>query len=263
VNDRRDGQSAGWLRRALPALGFGALVVLFLLQRVFGAAGRFSGNSVDLRDYFLPLYETAFGAMASGHWPLWDPYHLTGLPQLATLQGGFFYPPHVVYLLVPTPVGIAFSHLFHLLLIAVSTFALGRKLEWERPAAALAAILFTFCGTLQWWLFWPNMLEAGAWLPLGCIGVVGLARGEGLRAACELALASGMSLLAGHTQVSVFLVYAWVTLWMALRVGAPGPGLRGEATRALAFGGASAASSSGPWRSGSRRARSPSGPARR
>jgi len=237
VNERRDVQSAGWLRRALPALGLGALVALFLLERALWGAERLSGNSVDLRYYFFPLYEVAFDAMAAGRLPLWNPYHLAGLPQLATLQGGFFYPPHGVYLLLPTHVGLALSHLFHLALIALSTFALGRKLELARPAAALAAILFTFCGTLQWWLFWPNMLEAGSWLPLGCIAVLGLARGEGLRAVCVLAFACGMSLLAGHTQVTVFVVVAWVTLLAALRIGA-GAALRVEATRAAAFGGA-------------------------
>ena len=237
MNDRRDVQSAGWLRRALPALGLGALVLLFLLERVLWTSERLGGNSVDLRFYFYPLYEVTFEAMASGRFPLWNPHHLAGLPQLATLQGGFFYPPHAVYLLLPTPVGMALSHLFHLALIALSTFAFGRKAGLGRPAAALAAILFTFSGTLQWWLFWPNMLEAGAWLPVGGIAVLGLARGVGLRAACGLAFACAMSLLAGHTQVTVLVVTAWVTLLVALRIGA-GAGVRGEVARAAVFGAA-------------------------
>lgn len=237
MNGCRDGQSAGGWRGLLPSLGLAGLVLVFLIQRGVWPGDALTGNSVDLRYYFLPLYEITFGAMASGRLPLWNPYHLTGIPWLATLQGGTFYPPHAVYLILPVPIGIAISHGVHLTLIAVSTAGLGRKLGLAPAASLLAGGLFALSGTLQWWLFWPNMLEAGSWLPLGCLAVVGLARGEGLRAGCVLALAAGLSLLAGHTQVTVFLFYAWASLLLALRIGAGGE-LRGDLARAGAFAGA-------------------------
>ncbi|MEE8507590.1 MAG: hypothetical protein V3T07_00885, partial [Myxococcota bacterium] len=221
----------------LPSLGLAALVLVFLIQRGVWPGDALTGNSVDLRYYFLPLYEITFGAMASGRLPLWNPYHLTGVPWLATLQGGTFYPPHAVYLFLPIPIGIAISHGVHLTLIAVSTAGLGRKVGLAPAASLLAGGLFALSGTLQWWLFWPNMLEAGSWLPLGCIAVVGLARGEGLRSGCVLALAAGLSLLAGHTQVTVFLFYAWASLLVALRIGAGGE-RRDDLARAGAFAGA-------------------------
>jgi hypothetical protein len=220
VYERSDAQSPGWLCRAGPALALTALVVLFLGQRFLWPAEKLTGNSVDLRYYFFPLYETAFGAIASGRLPLWNPYHLAGGPWLAALQGGFFYPPHLLYLWLPVHTGLALSHALHLALIAISTALLGRKAGLALPASCLAGMLFALSGTLQWWLFWPNMLEAASWLSLGCIAVLGLSRGEGARAACLLAFAAGMSLLAGHTQVTVFLLYAWATLLAALLVGA-------------------------------------------
>jgi hypothetical protein len=237
VNDRRDVQSAGWLRRALPALGLGALVVTFLIERGLWSAAAPGSNSVDLRNQFFPLYEVTFDVMAAGRLPLWNPYHMTGAPWLATLQTGFFYPPHVFYLWLPTGIGLALSHVVHLVLIAISTAAFARKADLGVPAACLAAILFTFCATLQWWLFWPNMLEAGAWLPLGCVAVLDVARGTRLRGMCLLAFAAAMSLLAGHTQVTVFVLYAWATLLAALVIGA-GRGARDGVVAVGVFAGA-------------------------
>jgi hypothetical protein len=211
-----------WRRGAVPALGLIALVFVFLGERWLWPAPAPGANSFDLRFQYFPLYEISFGALAEGRLPVWNPFHLTGLPWLATLQAGFFYPPHAVYLLLPTGAALAVIHAVHLALIAVTTALFARRMGLAPAAAVLAAVLFTLCGTLQWWLFWPNMLEAAAWLPLGCLAVQGIARGEGRRPVALLALATGMSLLAGHTQVTVFLLYTWATLLFALRVAAAG-----------------------------------------
>ena len=49
---------------------------------------------------------------------LWNPYQLCGIPWLGTLQGGFFYPPHLVYLFLPTPWALALCTSLHLALAA-------------------------------------------------------------------------------------------------------------------------------------------------
>jgi len=48
-----------------------------------------------------------------------------------------------------------------------------------------------------------------AWLPLGCLAVVGLARGSYLGGVAGLGLCTGMSLLAGYPQSTVYEVYLW------------------------------------------------------
>ena len=215
-------------------LGFAAAILLFLFERTLWPGAEPTGASVDLRLYFFPLYEATSAWIVGGRLPLWNPYHLTGVPWLATLQGGYAYPLHAIYLAVPTGIGLAVSHFVHLLLIAVGTFAFARRAGLLAPAAALAAILFTLCGTLQSWLFWPNMLEAVSWLPLGCWAVLGVARGEGARPACWLALATGMTLLAGHTQVTGFALYLWGALFLVAALRARG----GRSAALFAFAGA-------------------------
>src|SRR6185369_9698432 len=116
------------------------------------------------------------------------------------LQGGFFYPPHLLYLLLPTYAALAASAVLHLALAAVSTLAFARRAGLGSAAAALAALLFTMRGSLPQWLLWPNMAEAAAWLPLGMLAVRRLAESPSRRAVALLALAMAASALAGSPQ---------------------------------------------------------------
>jgi hypothetical protein len=167
----------------------------------------------DLRNYFYPLYELFYGRLAHGQLMLWNADHIGGYPQLATLQGGYFYPPHLLYVLLPTHIALAISHVAHLIWIALTTALLMRTIGVGGVAACVGALIFTLRGSVQWWLQWPAMLEAAAWLPLGCIAVIRLAREATLANASWLGLATAMCLLAGHTQVAGYLLWVWVTLF--------------------------------------------------
>ena len=216
--------------------GLAAFVVGFWLLRTVLAPVAGPSNRPDLFVYYLPLYETSFEWLRGGGLPAWNPHHLTGLPWLGTLQTGFFYPPHVVYALLPVEAGLAVGHVLHLLLLALSMAAFARAAGTSRPAAALAALGVLIHGPALASLAYPPLLEAMAWLPLGCVGVLRLGEGE-RRGAVLLALATGMSLLAGFPQATVLCGYAWATLWLAQRLGRPAP-LGAWLRSAAAFAGA-------------------------
>ena len=183
-------------------------IAFFVLRVVLpGEAPLRLGDDVYL--YYYPFYEASYGALARGEWPIWNPWQLTGLPWLATLQGGLLYPLHVVYLVLPTHVAMGVLAAFHLLLALFATLWFARRAGLPDAAAALAGVLFAMRGSTSFLLHFPNMLEAAAWLPVGCIAVQGLARGEGARAVGLLALAAAMSVFAGYPQLTVYSAYAW------------------------------------------------------
>jgi hypothetical protein len=215
--------------RAL-AWSLAAVVTAFWFSRFTMGADELLRGTSDLRNYFYPLYELLYGWIAGGQLPSWNPYHLAGYPQIATLQAGLFYPPHLLYVVLPTQTALAVSHSAHLVLIAVSTAMLLRRLGVTSVAAALAALVFALRGAVQWWLLWPAMLEAGSWLPLGCIAVISLRDGSGLRAGCLLAFSVAMTLLAGHVQVAGYLLWAWGTLLLAMLLGRRSTEVRVAAT---------------------------------
>jgi len=218
----------------------GALAVLaaafFAFRLVFRGRGMVLVNG-DVLLYFYPLYETTYARMAAGHLPLWNPYQLCGLPWLATLQGGFFYPGHVLYLLLPTYLALGASTLLHFVLAAVATAVFAREAGLGTAAAMLGGILFTLRGTVANLTLFPNALEAAAWLPVGCLAILRLARGAGASAGALLAVASAASLLAGYPQETVFLAYAWATLLIALLLGSRA-GVRRWISRGVWFGSA-------------------------
>jgi hypothetical protein len=232
----RDGRG-----RLLAALGLVAVVALWWWLKLVRPGIFILYANSDLLVYYYPLYDAAYAWLAHGVVPLWNPYQLCGIPWLATLQGGFFYPGHVVYLLLPTHLAMAAASLLHFLLIALSMGALARRVGLAAAAAILAALLPVVRGALPQLVLVPNYLEAAAWLPLGAIAVHGLVRGEGLSAILRLALATALSWLAGCPQVTVYLLYAWGTLLLALLAGARAPlarwvGAAGGAAAAVGLG---------------------------
>jgi hypothetical protein len=222
------------MRALAGALGLSAFVTLFWWLRIVAPARMRIPGTGDLRTYFYPTYQALFDRVAQGDLPLWNPYQLCGLPWLGGPAGGLFYPPHVLYVVLPTHAALATLGLLHLVLIALSTLVLVRRAGFGMAAGVLAAILFTLRGTILDWLRWPPLLESVAWLPLGCVAILELARGGGARAAGLLALCTVSSWLAGGPQATAYVLYAWVTFVPAALVGARAAARRCLITAALA-----------------------------
>ncbi len=192
-------------------------------------------RTADLQTYFYPSYAAFFGRLARGELLRWNPYQSCGYPWLGSLQTGFFYPPHVLYLVLPTYAALFSSTLLHVLLAAASTAAFARRLGFGYAAAAVGALLFVLRGMFAQWLAWPYLLEAVAWLPLGCLATHGLVFEGGGKWIAALAATLGMSWLAGGPQGTVFILYAWGTLLFALLV-THGRSIAAEVRVAIGFG---------------------------
>jgi hypothetical protein len=179
-------------------------------------------TSLDLTWYFYATYDAFFGAVRAGAPMLWNPYQLCGHPWLGTLQGAFFYPPHLLYVLLPIPWALALSTVLHLALAAGGTAAFARRAGISAAGAILAAAVFAFAGLLRNLQLWPYLLEASAWIPIGAVAVLDLTGARVRRGTLALALASGMSWLAGAPQATLFACYAWAALVLArIVVGRP------------------------------------------
>jgi hypothetical protein len=86
---------------------------------------------------FLLTIAVAFAAARivwSGHLPLWNPYHLCGIPWIGTLQGGTFYPFHVLYGFLPLNQALAVSGA-----IRSALAVLRNCLRWTRRIPHLSA----------------------------------------------------------------------------------------------------------------------------
>jgi hypothetical protein len=215
---------AGAVALALTVLG------AWVLRIPRGAGAGALNLDVDL--YFYPLYEATYRRIAAGALPTWNPYQLCGIPWLATLQAGVFYPFHALYLVLPLHLGLATSHAIHLPLAALAMIAFARRAGLALPAAVLAALLFTIRGMLALSLAAPNYVEAVAWLPLGALGVWELAGERPAGGMALLATATAMSFLAGYPQPTAYMLYTWATLVVAALIAARAVPARSVATAA-------------------------------
>ena len=219
-------------------LGVAALTTILWTIGALAPAHHDYWSSLDLRWYFFPVYDAFYGALRARAPMIWNPYQLCGMPVLGTLQGGFFYPFHVLYLLLPTESALAVSTALHLALIAGTGAAFARRGGLSVPGATLAAAVLALTGPLPQWQLWPYLLEASAWMPLGAIGVLDITADRRARGGLVLALAAGASCLAGCPQSTVFAGYAWAGLLiarLACRAVAPRERLPAIATAAAAL----------------------------
>jgi hypothetical protein len=174
-------------------------------------------------DFIVTFYATErvkAEMLLQGEPPLWNPYANSGHPLLADPQTALYYPPSLLTVLLSARGGLSVFALqleavFHFCLAALFTFAFARRVLGHRGGALMAAIGFTFGGYLTGY---PSLqlaiLRTVVWLPLILLGletgalhlVSGNRRAWAAFAGAGLVL--GLSVLAGHAQSAMYVLYA-------------------------------------------------------
>lgn len=175
--------------------------------------------------------ELAYHALARrGELPSWNPLLGAGVPLAAGSVHGAWYPPRaLVYVLDPLRASawLALSTLF-LAGLGLFLFLTRRGLSTSSAlcgAWCLQAASFALVN-----LHYPMKLDAALWLPWSWWAIEGLAR-SARRAGPALALAVGLSLLAGFVPIACFALAAAALFALARAVE---PELAGQRARFLA-----------------------------
>jgi hypothetical protein len=170
---------------------------------------------------FYPWRQLAVEQIRAGHWPLWNPYLGAGTPLAANLQTAAFYPPNLLFLLMPVERAFAWELALHVALAGLFAYFLSRTLGLKRFGAVVAGLGYGGGGYIvARWVF-PSMVYAAAWLPLMLALTEKLIRRAipgvqdttsdrvlGIRYwvldTALLALAIALQILAGHAQTSFY-----------------------------------------------------------
>jgi hypothetical protein len=190
------------------------LCVAGWLRHVVGAPYDPRGVNTDLVRYYQHLQNWLSERLASGVLPTWNPYQLAGIPAIATLQGGLYYPGHLFALFLPTPTALGAEILLHLIIAAAAMLAFAARLGLGPAATFTVAAVFVLRGEFLSSHGFFTALEAAAWLPQ-LAGVLDLAGDRRLRGVLLCAATTGLSLLAGNTQSTVYVLYASTALLVA------------------------------------------------
>ena len=119
----------------------------------------------DIHRWFYPMKFFLAKSFQSGEIPFWCPYYFCGSPFMSDIQSGVFYPPSVVFLLVPFPLSFNFFVILHLVLGFCFFYLLIVSLGLSRKAALLTAVSYCFGGYIFATINTLNNLTAAIWLP--------------------------------------------------------------------------------------------------
>jgi len=189
----------------------------------------FRGESFFERDLHLDWYprlEAIARCLRPGVWPLWDQTIGFGQPLLADPGAQVLYPVTWLALLVPQPAAYTVFVFVHLVLAAVGTARLARRLGAGSLGAPVAAGLFVLSGPFQSSVNLWHHFAGLSWMPWVLLGVDRVARHPRGRPVLALAAAASLQILAGSADVCA--------MTLALAVALAGLRLRGPLHRRAA-----------------------------
>jgi O-antigen/teichoic acid export membrane protein len=153
-------------------------------------------------------------ALRNGEAPLWNPYLFAGVPFLAAGQHSALYPFSVLFYVLPIPRAYGWFTVLHLFLAALLMHFFVRKLGVGRLGATVAGVTYALSLFMIVSVDFPMVIAVATWLPL-VLAMTELAiksRETGgphnrlIPHALGGALALGMQFLAGHAEMSYYVV---------------------------------------------------------
>lgn len=214
ASERRPAPLIAWQRWT----GVVAVCVILALVVLFFWEGVLAGRVLLLRDIFSlfrPWTAFTMESVSRGVLPLWNPFSFAGQPYAANPQIQLYYPPQVIFLILPYARALSVWMVLHGALFGIGGWWLMRRFGFPHTAAILTATVLVFNG---WSIRSQEFLTQYAclcWTPL----VMGLwwrvleRRGAGWMVVFAVVLA--LQVLAGHPQRQV---YVWLMLLVAWAV---------------------------------------------
>lgn len=187
-------------------------VVLLAVGAALWAGGwrirAFVAGTSDLSSYFVPKYQYAADRIADGELPLWNPHEFGGIPFLATIQPGVFYPPlRVAYALFAGEHAYRVLFVAHLLIAALGTLLLARDLRLGLGPALLAAAWVTQPTWLVRLYDHPVYLTATTWIPWLVLASRRVVHAPSARGAAIVAVLAALVAVSGYPPLVLAIAY--------------------------------------------------------
>ncbi len=175
-------------------------------------------GNVDHFTYAYPQAKLIAQSIREGAIPLWNPFQMCGQPFLAVFEGQIFYPPALLYLILPTEVALEVINIFHHAASMLLMYWLGRAMGLQPVGSLAGALVFAFSGFVIGQVQWvPQPAAAAVWLPLAFIALEKIFRAFHPVYALILAAAVALSILGAFMQYSVYGIVA-IALYACTRL---------------------------------------------
>ena len=174
------------------------------------------GPFFDAAIAFHPWAVVVREQILSGQLPLWNPFEWGGTTLVGNMQSAVFFPPSWLLVILGFDYGWGALAAAKTLIAGVGTYGLSRELRCGRGGALVAGAVYMLSGPLTVWLQYPlgSVFAVFPWLLLA---TTRLARRPSRRSIAAVAVAMGLTILAGHPE-SAFIATSAVVLYMACLV---------------------------------------------
>ena len=163
---------------------------------------------LDAVQQFYPWRLHASRVVGEGEVPLWNTQMLSGTPFVGNGQSAVFYPETWLHYAVDPLKALGWATLAFYLVAGWGMYLLLRVLGVGPIGGAVGGVTFMLSGFFTGWLAFPTVRSVAAWLPLALTGVELAVRRRAPAWLGLTAVAVGMQFLAGHLQVSLYVLIA-------------------------------------------------------
>jgi hypothetical protein len=166
----------------------------------------------DFIEYVFPVQTFAAVQSANGIVPFWNPFSFMGMPFLADLQVGFFYPLNRILTLFVSdntlsPWAIEFVIIFHFFIAQIAMYYLMRYFKVSSYGAIISSISYSFSMLLVCHVIHPMIVYHLAWLPMILMYFFRAIEAGKLSQAIIAGIILGFVMLSGHPQILLYIVF--------------------------------------------------------
>lgn len=121
-----------------------AVILLIIFLPYWFNTGALVHREGDYKDLVWPDYLFVKESIVKDkEIPLWNPYVLSGIPEVANPQSPLIYPPNLISVILPTGLSIILLTYLHLIFAAFFLFLLAnKKLKWNNTSSIVTAIVY-------------------------------------------------------------------------------------------------------------------------
>jgi hypothetical protein len=154
--------------------------------------------------WFFPAYQFAAEQIASGSFPLWNPYQYGGIPFFAEWQSGVLDPLNWIHWLGATSRTLTLSLELSFAVALLAMFSYARCIGFTRRASIVAAVIFGLSGFLVGRTLYPGFVRIVALTPLVLCFTERLSRSGRWRDVVFGALVIAWQVFAAHPQPLIY-----------------------------------------------------------
>ena len=209
---------------SLPNIPLWLVIIIFLCATLVFFWDQLLSKSFfweDITELWYPFQTFAAREFAKGVLPFWNPYIFSGMPFLADIEVGFFYPLNRFLSLFVDSGGhlsvwaMQFAIIIHFFIAQVSMYSLARYWKISKLGSVISAISFAFSLIFVCHVIHPMILFHFAWFPLVLMFFIKAIELRKIKYAVFSSWFLALSMFGGHPQSTLYesMFLGLVLLW--------------------------------------------------